>query len=73
MQRRLTGFQVEADKSISFLAKYMDILKEKKCVSDKQRVEKIREGDEGAFEQLFFEYFHDLCSYIGFGQFTMRH
>ncbi len=41
----------------------MDIIKEKKCVSDKQRVEKIREGDEGAFEQLFFEYFHDLCSY----------
>lgn len=41
----------------------MDIIKEKKANPEKQRVEKIREGDEYAFEQLFFEYFHDLCSY----------
>lgn len=41
----------------------MDIIKEKKGKPDKQRVENIREGDECAFEQLFFEYFHDLCSY----------
>lgn len=31
--------------------------------SEKHLVEKIREGDENAFEELFFEYFYDLCSY----------
>lgn len=41
----------------------MDIIKEKKGGSDKHRVEKIRDGDKCAFEQLFFEYFPDLCAY----------
>lgn len=41
----------------------MDIVKEKKGGTEKHRVEKIREGDKDAFEQLFFEYFYDLCSY----------
>lgn len=31
--------------------------------SEKHLVEQIREGDEDAFEELFFEYFYDLCSY----------
>lgn len=41
----------------------MDIVKEKKGGTQKQWVDRIREGDQGAFEQLFFEYFYDLCSY----------
>lgn len=31
--------------------------------AQKQWVEKIREGDQEAFEQLFFEFFTDLCAY----------
>lgn len=41
----------------------MDIIKDKKEAADRRRVQRIREGDKGAFEQLFFEYFHDLCAY----------
>jgi RNA polymerase sigma-70 factor (ECF subfamily) len=41
----------------------MDIIKEKKLGSEEHWVKKIREGDQCAFEQLFFEYFFDLCSY----------
>lgn len=29
----------------------------------KEQVEKIRKGDRNAFEDLFFTYFHDLCTY----------
>lgn len=31
--------------------------------SDQQWVQKIREGDETAFEQLFFEYYNNLCAF----------
>lgn len=41
----------------------MDIGQKKKYKSEKKIVEKIRNGDEDAFEQLFFEYFSDLCSF----------
>ncbi|WP_138432140.1 RNA polymerase sigma-70 factor [Fodinibius saliphilus] len=41
----------------------MDIIEEKKNKSEKHLVEKVREGNPQAFEQLFFEYFFDLCSY----------
>ncbi|NGP89813.1 RNA polymerase sigma-70 factor [Fodinibius halophilus] len=41
----------------------MDIIEEKKNKSEEQLVEKIREGNQQAFERLFFEYFFDLCSY----------
>jgi RNA polymerase sigma-70 factor (ECF subfamily) len=47
----------------------MDIVKEKKGGTEKHWVEKIREGDKDAFEQLFFEYFYDLCSFA----FQMTH
>lgn len=41
----------------------MNITKEKKDKSSNNLVEKIREGDEQAFEKLFFNNFHDLCSF----------
>ncbi len=42
----------------------MDIAEEKlEGAPQKRWVEKIREGDQQAFEELFFEYFSDLCSY----------
>lgn len=41
----------------------MDIVREKKNELELQRIEKIRNGDEAAFEELFFEYFQALCSY----------
>ncbi len=33
------------------------------CKTDQHLIEKIRQGDKTAFEQLFFEYFYDLRSF----------
>lgn len=41
----------------------MNLGQGKKYKSEKDIADKIREGDEDAFEQLFFEYFYDLCSF----------
>lgn len=41
----------------------MNIAKEKKDKSGSNLVERIRRGDEQAFEKLFCEYYYDLCSF----------
>lgn len=42
----------------------MNIAKQKQeGASNEQLVKRVREGDQHAFEELFFEYFPDLCSY----------
>ncbi|HEX6983228.1 MAG TPA: RNA polymerase sigma-70 factor [Balneolaceae bacterium] len=41
----------------------MDRIKEKKFQSDCHLVEKVRQGDKNALEELFFEYYPDLCTY----------
>lgn len=41
----------------------MDIAEGKNGGIEERQIEKIREGDRSAFEDLFFEYFYDLCSY----------
>lgn len=41
----------------------MDIIERKNGGTGKKQIERIREGDRSAFEDLFFEYFYDLCSY----------
>src|SRR5699024_173923 len=35
---------------------------QKKQETDQQIVEKVRRGNEDAFETLFFEYYYELCS-----------
>lgn len=42
----------------------MDTVQEEKDKYEDQLVEKIRKGDHQAFEELFFEYFYDLCSFV---------
>jgi len=41
----------------------MDNKQEKKYQSEKKLLERIRSGDKEAFEQLFYTYFFDLCSF----------
>lgn len=41
----------------------MTIAKEKKEEPENNLVERIRQGDEQAFEKLFCEYYYDLCSF----------
>lgn len=41
----------------------MSIAKDKKDSSGSNLVERIRQGDEQAFEKLFCEYYYDLCSF----------
>lgn len=41
----------------------MNILEGKNGGIEGQQIERIREGDRSAFENLFFEHFYDLCSY----------
>jgi RNA polymerase sigma-70 factor (ECF subfamily) len=41
----------------------MNTAKRKKDESGNNLVERIRRGDERAFEQLFCEYYYDLCSF----------
>lgn len=38
-------------------------IEKKSYKSDQQRVEKIRGSDEHVFEQLYFEYFYNLCAF----------
>lgn len=41
----------------------MNLTKEKKNMPGSNLVERIRQGDEQAFEKLFCEYYYDLCSF----------
>lgn len=41
----------------------MNTVNKKMDESDRQRVQRIRNGDETAFEQFFFEYYRQLCAF----------